>query len=136
MAVDWCGSQREQCFLRVGSRHRCLLQGILHRLNLTFDESIRLWEVWAGRYVVEAPLGGEVSKSLTAIVSTVVAHNLAWRSILRKHLTHLRYDAVTRHLPLDAVDKREFRVVVTDEKIRDLSYGKQVCADDLPRTCR
>ena len=106
------------------------------RVYLTFDESIRLWEVWAGRYVVEAPLGGEVSKSLTAIVSTVVAHNLAWRSILRKHLTHLRYDAVTRHLPLDAVDKREFRVVVTDEKIRVLSYGKQVCADDLPRTCR
>ena len=95
--------------------HRCLLQGILQRLNLTFDESIRMWEVRTGRYMVKAPLGGEVSKSLTAIVPTVVAHNLIWRSILRKYLTHLRYDSVTRHFSLDAVDKREFRVVVTDE---------------------
>ena len=82
---------------------------------MTFDEPTQLWEVWAGRHMVKAPLGGEVWKSLTAIVSTVVAHNLAWRSILRKHLTHLRYDSIIRHLPLDAVDKREFRVVVTDE---------------------
>ena len=65
--------------------------------------------------MVKAPLGGEVSKSPTAIVPTVVAHNLVWRSILRKQHTHLRYDSVTRHIPLDAVDKSEFLVVVTDE---------------------
>ena len=105
----------KQCLLWVGSCHRCLLERILHRLNLTFNESVGLREMWTGRYMVKVPLGGEVSKRLTGIMTTIIAHNSVGRSIFSKHLTHLVYDSVTRHLPLDEVHKRKLRLVVTYE---------------------
>ena len=37
MAVDWCGSQRKQCLLWVGYRHRCLLKRLLHHLNFSLS---------------------------------------------------------------------------------------------------
>ena len=101
--------------LWVGSCHRCLLERILHRLNVPFNESVGLREMWTGRYMVKVPLSGEVSKRLTGIITTIIAHNSVGRSILRKHLTHLGYDSVTRHLPLDVIHKRKLRIVVTYE---------------------
>ena len=67
------------------------------------------------RYMVKVPLGGEVSKRLPVIMTTIIADNFVGRSIIRKHLIHLGYDSVTRHLPLDVVHRRKLRIIVTDE---------------------
>ena len=101
-----------------------LLKCSFNGLNLSFNKSVRLGEMRAGRCVVELPLLAESSVFNAAILTAVVAVDCRRDTLLGDYLLRQSDDGLAGHCSSHFLEKGGLGVVVGDDQVISISYRK------------
>ena len=91
---------------------------------MSFNKSVRLGEMRAGRCVVELPLLAESSVFNAAILTAVVAVDCRRDTLLGEYLLRQSDNGLTGHCSSHFLHKGELGVVAGDEQVISICYRK------------